>query len=80
MRRLGKALLPEPKMMRRSIYRAACLDKNGRIISRVRLDSSQEVKAIQEAMKLSVKNSYEVWRGSKLIVHIDPKPTRISAE
>jgi hypothetical protein len=66
-------------MTRRPIYRAHCLDKNGRIIGRVRLGSSQEVKAIQEAMKLSVKNSYEVWRGSKLIVHIDPKPTHRTA-
>lgn len=60
-------------MMQKSIYRARCLDKQGHIISECKLNSNDEVAAVREAMKLSVKNSHEVWRGSKLIVHIDPK-------
>jgi hypothetical protein len=53
-------------------YQGHRLDKDGRVTKRVELASSNEVKAIQEAMKLSVNNSYEVWQGNKLIVHIDP--------
>jgi hypothetical protein len=53
-------------------YRGHCLDKDGNVTKRVRLASSNKVKAIQEAMRLSVNNSYEVWQGNKLIVHIDP--------
>lgn len=53
-------------------YQGHRLDENGRITKLVGLASNNEVKAIQEAMKLSVNNSYEVWRGNKLIVHIDP--------
>jgi 23S rRNA maturation-related 3'-5' exoribonuclease YhaM len=53
-------------------YQGHRLDKDGRVTKRVGLASNNEVKAIQEAMKLSVNNSYEVWQGNRLIVHIDP--------
>jgi 23S rRNA maturation-related 3'-5' exoribonuclease YhaM len=54
-------------------YQGHRLDKDGHVTKRVGLVSSNEVKAIQEAMMLCVNNSYEVWQGNKLIVHIDPR-------
>lgn len=68
-------MIEEASVVEKLMYRVHCLDKEGRIMSKMNLGSKDELGAVEEAMKLSPKKPKEVWRGKVLIVHIDPRRT-----
>ena len=54
-------------------FRVHSLDSDGRVVSKRDLKSDEQVQAVREAMALAVNCSREVWSGTNLIVHIDPR-------
>ena len=54
-------------------YRVHSLDNKGRIVGKKYLKSEDQVHAVREAMNLAVNCSQEVWKGTTLVVHIDPR-------
>lgn len=71
----AQIMIEEASVVEKPKYRVHCLDKEGRIMSKMNLGSNDELGAVEEAMKLSPGKSKEVWRGKSLIVHIDPRRT-----